>query len=246
MRRFVVKKILFFGLSAALVLGMCGCNKDVAPETNPTNSTPTIEETQNIDNTTEETVEIQDTDTVLQFGSETYGDSIQINQGDLDWATYDGPINDIIISSYYYLPNNLIIGNPDWNVNEINNTVIFQNDYDYIAVTYTPIGESAIESFKINVSDSNFTLENSETKAINLQIEEVNAEVQTGITQDGQYIAYIFDYYDYNYCFLASIHSASHRDVAMFEQGISDILSQTFMDGMFGFDIALEESSMEE
>ena len=81
---------------------------------------------------------------------------------------------------------------------------------------------------------------------MNLQIEEVNTEVQTGITQDGQYIAYIFDYYDYNYCFLASIHSASHRDVAMFEQGISDILSQTFMDGMFGFDIALEESSMEE
>ena len=83
--------------------------------------------------------EVKSTETVLEFGKNDYNDSIQVNQEKIDWATYDDLPAQISLDSVLEFSNNnssRVIDVPNWERIEFNDSVVLNNDPDFIIVTF--------------------------------------------------------------------------------------------------------------
>ena len=119
-----MKKIfisLFLALITSLVF-LAGCGKDTS---NTAEATP--DEAQSAKKE------------ILEFGKDNYNDSIQVNQEKIDWAAYDELPKSVNLDTVLELFNNdsgKVMDAPNWEKKEFNDSVILNNDPDFIIVTF--------------------------------------------------------------------------------------------------------------
>lgn len=104
----------------------CAANNTVEPEETQMQSTETIPVI---------TEEITETEPVLVFGEQTYNDSVQINQENLGWATYDSIPNEIALGDHIIFPCGDICQVPEWETELVENVAISKQGNNLIAVS---------------------------------------------------------------------------------------------------------------
>ena len=128
-----MKKILVtIGCTMACVSLFVGCSNKQEPlpteefQSSFTQEEPTVANTENVENKEED---------VLVFGEQTYNDSVQINQSDLGWATYDTIPNEIFLFDLALFPCGSSCQMPDWGFETIGNVAVAQKGNNTIAVS---------------------------------------------------------------------------------------------------------------
>lgn len=117
----------------------------------------------------------------LEFGKNTYEQSIQVNQKDLPWAVYRSLPSDIILERMELIDDtDYCITTPPWEKYQFENTYLFNNQPDYIMYTFGS-DEQNYEEITIRNSVSwkdlvDWQVTNSET----LQLGEHNVVLSTG------------------------------------------------------------------
>lgn len=133
-----MKKILLkIGYVLACTSLLAGCSEKTPEPTEEYKSSfvkeeDIIPENINTDNSENDTNGEGNT---LVFGEQTYNDSIQINQEDLGWATYDSIPNDIFLMNFAYFPCNSVCQMPEWDTEMIDNIAISKKDNNIVAVS---------------------------------------------------------------------------------------------------------------
>lgn len=76
-----------------------------------------------------------ETEPLLVFGEQTYNDSVQINQKDLGWATYDSVPNEILLGNHTIFPCGITCQMPDWETEIVDNVAVSRQNKNIIAVS---------------------------------------------------------------------------------------------------------------
>lgn len=146
------------GCVMACVSILAGCSEKAPDPTEEFKTSFTQEESAS----TEETVAPETNDeNTLVFGEQTYNDSIQINQNDLGWATYDSIPNDIFLFNTAFFPCDSICQMPDWDgMQVIDNVAVSQKDNNIIAVSIVSMSElnssQSVVDEVMNLMQSNY------------------------------------------------------------------------------------------
>lgn len=114
----------------------------------------------------------------LVFGEQTYNDSVQINQKDLGWATYDSIPNDIFLMNFAYFPCNSVCQMPEWETEMVDNLAISKKDNNIVAVSivrmsdqsdrYSPTDE-LFQILKTKYDFSSLTISDTTTNEVDYQ-----------------------------------------------------------------------------
>lgn len=145
---------------------LVGCSKqEEPPEEFKSSFTKEDNAAENI--TTNNIQNNENSDQELVFGEHTYNDSVQINQKDLGWATYDEVPNDIFLMNFAYFPCGSVCQMPDWETEIIENIAVSKKDNNIIAIsivrmTDMPDGRSITDEL-FNLMKTNYGAKSLET-----------------------------------------------------------------------------------
>lgn len=141
-----MKKIFIkIGCVLACTSLLAGCSEKTPEPTEEYKSSFTkeediIPENINTDNSENDTNSEENT---LVFGEQTYNDSVQINQEDLGWATYDSIPNDIFLMNFAYFPCDSVCQMPEWETEMVDNLAISKKDNNIIAVSIVRMSDQS-------------------------------------------------------------------------------------------------------
>lgn len=133
------KMFITIGCIMACASVLVGCSEKTPEPTEEFKSSFTQEESAPLDEVVTPATPEED---ILVFGEQTYNDSVQINQTDLGWATYDSIPNDIFLFNTAFFPCDSICQMPDWDgMQVIDNVAVSKKDNNIIAVSIVDMTE---------------------------------------------------------------------------------------------------------
>lgn len=198
-------------ISLALLIGLCGCKKETEVAYTPdvpiqqTTVQSNNSEVEQIDATEIVTEPVENNENILSFGSQTYGDSVQVNQNDLNWATYDEIPNNIELYNSYYLNNGMFVNCPEWEPIVLNDTILFTNDIVYLAITVSDKDNDIITKAMSDINTI-FTTDDLSPQSVNS--EEINSAYWNITQYEGgnkKAISLTLNDNDYNHCFIGIV-----------------------------------------
>ena len=127
-------------MACTTVFAGCSAKDNPAPTEEFQSSFITEDEIAQTTPVVDQSTENENTD--LVFGEHTYNDSVQINQKELGWATYDSIPNDIFLFYPAFFPCDSICQMPDWEDTQvIDNVAVSRKDNNVIAVSILRMSE---------------------------------------------------------------------------------------------------------
>lgn len=171
------------------------------------------------------------TESTLIFGEQTYNDSVQVNQKDLGWATYDSVPNDIFLMNFAFFPSDTICQMPDWETEVIDNVAISRKDNNIIAVSIVKMADlpesqaltgELMDLLKDSHGINSFDTTDSEVQEEDYQFWTINKGVLNG--QDNmKYILKTYNDGEFGYALYASWDENDIYTDERMDQTLTDI-----------------------